>query len=138
MVWDTGTWQPHTSQSESGGSSVRAADAGATFTINFTGTNISWFGCKDESSGVARVSLDGVVQGDIDTYMTPGRCNTLIWSMGSLGSGTHTLLVQVEGTRNPASAGNWVWLDKIEVTSAGDASFNPPGGGSGGATRRAG
>src|SRR5207237_6094351 len=127
----TGSWYLHTSQNESGGSSVLATDAGAAFTVNFTGTSVNWYGCKDESSGIARVIVDGVDHGDVNTYMTPGQCNALIWSVSGLGPGTHTLVVQVEGKRVSASAGNRVWLDKIEITSVGDASFNPPDSGTG-------
>jgi hypothetical protein len=136
----SGNWYSHSSQYDSGGSSALAQDAGSSFTVNFTGTAVNWFGCRDEWSGIAKVLLDGVVQGDIDTYMTPGQCPSLIWSASGLNSGAHTFVVQPEGRKNPASAENWVWLDKIEIASAGDASFVAPnsGGTSGGSNTSSG
>src|SRR5207253_2220452 len=76
---------------------VLSAEAGEKFTFNFTGTDIRWTGCKDEWSGIGKVTLDGSSIGEIDTYMTPGKCGIEIWSRHGLGAGTHTLVVEVLG-----------------------------------------
>ena len=55
-------------------------------------------------------------------------CSSL--SISGLGSGPHTLIVEVAGRRTPSSRSNWVWLDTLEITSAGDSRFNVPSGGS--------
>src|SRR5207248_334169 len=101
----TGTWFVHapTQTDHSMGRAVLALDPGASFTFNFTGSEIHWFGCKDEWAGIAKLTLDGA-SSEVDTYMTPGHCGVEIWSKSGLGSGTHTLIVEVAGKRNPASA----------------------------------
>jgi hypothetical protein len=119
----TGTWSADTRpEAKHSGSTARfAADMGSTFAMSFTGAGeLGWFGCRDESSGIARVFLDGVLQATIDTYAAPGSCGQLIWSMSGIGLGNHTLGVEVTGTRNAASQASRVWVDKIEITSVGD------------------
>jgi len=130
----TGAWLPNSSPNalHSMGRAVLAIDPGSKFSINFTGTDVKWFGCKDSFSGIAKVTLDGVSQGDVDTFSSTSQCRALLFSKSGLGAGAHNLTVEVAGRRNASSQSNWIWLDTIEVISAGDSIFDTPGGGTGG------
>jgi hypothetical protein len=144
----TGTWYPHNSAAHGAGRAVLAVETGAKASFSFTGNGqVRWFGCKDGWSGIAKVFVDGALQATVDTYSSTTRCNTELWS-ATLSSGQHTVTIEVTGTKNPASQAAWIWVDKVEVTSAGDivigsatgggGSGGPGGGGSGGgATTRA-
>jgi hypothetical protein len=128
----SGDWYTNNSPYDSGGSAVLAEGAGATATLSFTGSGtVRWFGCKDGWSGIARVTVDGNAQ-TVDTYSaTATLCNFPIWST-TVGSGSHTITIAVTGTKNPAAQAPWIWVDKFEITSAGDIVIGPGNGGSGG------
>jgi hypothetical protein len=92
-------------------------DTSATVTLTFTGTAVSWIGVRDEWSGIASVTLDGVTVGaSVDTYLTPGKTQATIHSLRDLAPGTHTLVINVLGRRNSSSGGSWVWIDGFDVT----------------------
>ena len=74
--------------------------------LTFTGTGISWIGYRDEWSGIARVFMDGVLVAEVDTYATPYESQAIIHTVSGLSDGTHTLVIEVTGNRNPASGGD--------------------------------
>ena len=94
-----------------------ATDAGSRATIAFTGTGITWSAYCDQFSGIARVYVDGTVTATVDTYLSPALAQAAAYSINSLVSGTHTLTIEVTGTRNPASAGSWIWVDAFDIVS---------------------
>jgi hypothetical protein len=55
------------------------------------------------------------MQSTIDTYATPSQAGTVLYTVAGLAGGTHTLAIEVTGTRNAASGGNWVWVDAFDV-----------------------
>src|SRR5262249_19739538 len=82
----------------------------------------------------------GTLRATVDTYLTPGSCRQLIFSLPGIGLGSHNFTVEVTGTRNPASHSNWIWIDTIEITSVGDITLGTTttgtgGGGASGTTR---
>lgn len=50
----TGTWYPNFETPNIGGSATLTNDKGATATLSFTGTGITWIGVLDPYSGLAR------------------------------------------------------------------------------------
>jgi hypothetical protein len=112
----TGTWYPNYGAFNSGGSAVLSMDANSRATLAFEGTAVSWIGYRDEWSGIARVYLDGVFQATIDTYATPAKAQTPVYSIGNLAQGSHTLIIETTGTNSATSAGSWVWVDAFDVT----------------------
>ena len=110
-----GPWSPNQQSAHSGGSAALAMDAGAMVTVTFSGTGVSWLGYRDEWSGIANVYLDGVFKGSVDTYTPGSEAQATLYSVASLANATHTLAIQATGTRNPASAGSWVWVDAFDV-----------------------
>ena len=110
-----GRWFANTNPAHSGGYATLAMDAGSVMTINFNGTGISWLAYRDEWSGIARVYVDGVEKSTIDNYLSPA-AQRVVYSLGGLPSGSHSLTIEVTGSHNQSSRGSWVWLDAFDVT----------------------
>ncbi len=110
-----GRWFANTNPAHSGGNASLAMDAGSKVTINFNGTGINWVAYRDEWSGIARVYVDGVEKSTIDNYLSPA-AQRVVYSLGGLPSGSHTLTIEVTGSRNQSAKGSWVWLDAFDVT----------------------
>jgi hypothetical protein len=86
----------------------------ATFT--FTGTSVSWIGFSGPQTGIARVILDGSVVADaLDTYSQWDVPQTIVYTLPGLGAGSHTLTIEVTGSKNPTSAGVAIVVDAFDV-----------------------
>jgi hypothetical protein len=115
----SGWWihgNPNRSWSEGTISESNVSGARATFT--FTGTSVSWIGCRKFSTGIANVYLDGVFVTEIDTFKPApieGYQNTIFTASG-LAPGTHTLTIEATGRMNPSSGCcGWIVLDAFDV-----------------------
>ena len=84
--------------------------------MSFTGTGVSWITYQDQWSGVARVYVDGELKTTLDNYAAPSRTGVAAYSIGGLGSGTHTITIEATGSRNSSAQGSWVWIDAFDVT----------------------
>ena len=122
----TGTWSVNTLALHSGGRAVLGLEPGARATLTFSGTSVSWIGYRDEWSGIARVYLDGVLKGTVDTYASPAQSQATLYTANGLANGNHTLAVEVTGTRSSASASNWVWVDAFLVNGGGAVGVATP------------
>ena len=114
VVIYAGDWFIHNQAGHSGGNAKLAMDAGSGATVSFTGTGISWIGYRDEWSGISRVTLDGSAQ-EIDTYATPSKSQSVIYTINGLAPGSHTLKIEATGRKSAASGGAWVWIDAFEA-----------------------
>ena len=112
----SGTWFVNNDSLHSGGSAALAMDAGSKATFAFTGTSVTWKGYRDEWSGIAKVYVDGVLKTTIDTYASPSKAQTPIYSITGLTRASHTLTIEVTQTNNSSSGGAWVWIDAFEIT----------------------
>jgi hypothetical protein len=93
------------------GSAATTSTAGATVTFAFTGTSVSWIGCRKASTGLAKVYIDGAFIRQIDTYEVPpieGYQHTIFRADG-LASGAHTLTIEAVVT------GSIVVVDAFDV-----------------------
>lgn len=116
-----GSWSVNHLPANSAGGARLAMDAGAEASFVFRGPSVSWIGYRDEWCGIAKVFVDGVLEASVDTYATPARPQSTLYTASGLGGGTHTLTIRVEGAHGPASAGSWVWVDAFSVPrDAGD------------------
>jgi hypothetical protein len=113
-----GSWSLNNSSFNSGKSAKVSMTAGSWTTFTFTGTSVTWIAYQDEWSGIARVYIDRVLQGTIDTYSTPGKAQSAVYTASGLPSGTHYLTIQVTGTRNASAKGNWIWVDAFDYVGA--------------------
>jgi hypothetical protein len=111
-----GAWVANKLPAHSGGSAHLAMKAGARATLTFTGTAVNWIGYRDEWSGIAKVTLDGVFVANVDTFLSPARSQAVTYSLTNLSAGTHTLTIEVSGLKNASSQGYWVWVDAFDVT----------------------
>ena len=100
------------------GTAAVAAAPGDQATFSFTGTSVSWIGYRGPQGGIARVILDGSVVADsLDTYArTEAEApQTTLFTLLGLAAGSHTLTIEVTGSKNPASAGTAIVVDAFDV-----------------------
>jgi hypothetical protein len=95
-------------------SAALAIDAGSRATFTFTGTAVKWIGYRDASSGIANVYIDGTLKAQIDTYSATDQAQAVDYSITGLNSGTHTVTIEVAGTKNPSAQSAWVWVDAFD------------------------
>jgi hypothetical protein len=122
----SGNWFQNTNIAHSGGSAVLATDAGSKATLSFTGNGVQWIGVADQWSGIANIFLDGVFKAEVDTFASPARTKTVLYSATDLSSGNHMLTIEVAGRRSAQSAQNWIWIDAFDIT--GEESGSTPEG----------
>ena len=97
---------------------VATSDAqGARATFTFTGTGVSWIGCRKSTTGIARVYLDGVFVSEIDTFAPDPKegYQTTVLNLSGLAPGSHTLTIEATGRRNPAAVSAYVVVDAFDV-----------------------
>jgi hypothetical protein len=111
----TGTWLHGTDTRATGGTYAEAQLAGAVATLSFTGTEVRWLGYFNNNNGIARVSVDGTVVGEVDTYSASPALGVMFTAVG-LSRRAHTLTIEVTGTKNQASTDTWVIIDAFDVT----------------------
>jgi hypothetical protein len=111
-------WFTNAGATNSGSRAVLAIDAGTRATLQFTGTAVRWIGLRDQWSGIARVFVDGVLKGEVDSYSAVEETQRVLFSLDGLSAGNHTLTVEVTGRRNPAAVSSWIWIDAFDVSGA--------------------
>ena len=115
IAYGDGWIQDNRDKAYSEGATAESQTVGAQATISFTGTGIRWIGARGPQTGMARVSLDGVVVADsIDTFaQTEGPQHTDFFKSG-LANTSHTLTIQVLD-KNPLSTSGWILIDAFDV-----------------------
>ncbi|MEV0531447.1 RICIN domain-containing protein [Kitasatospora sp. NPDC050463] len=88
---------------------------GDTATLSFTGTTVTLHAVTAPSHGIAAVSIDGGTEVLVDEYSAARTGDAAVWTSPRLSSGTHTIRVRVTGSRQAASTGNWVTIDRFDV-----------------------
>lgn len=116
-----GGWFADTTLPWSDGTASISAAAGDRATLTFSGTSIAWIGLRDTDTGIARVFLDGVPVGSIDTYSASTRIQDTIYAVKDLAEGIpHTLTIEATGLSNEASSGTSIVIDAFEIGSTGE------------------
>jgi hypothetical protein len=82
--------------------------------IRFTGTQIRLYGRTDPAHGIGLCSIDAGSETEADFYGSSAT-QVLVYSSITLAYGTHTLKVRLGGTKNAASGGYYVVIDKVEI-----------------------
>ena len=109
-----GTWYPNNETPNSAQSATLTNAIGATATLSFTGTGITWIGPLDPYSGIAVLYLDGV-QSSVDTYGPVTLYQQPFFSVHGLAAGTHTLSIEVPHVRDGETMGSWIWIDAFDI-----------------------
>ena len=117
--WNNGSWQA------SGGQFYRANSIDSSASLVFEGTGIRWISWLNYYGGKAEVYLDGQDEGTVDLYRPNDEVQNIIWQKTNLPYGYHTLTIQNTVYKNPASNGNELSLDALEVL--GDTDLEAPG-----------
>src|SRR5204863_528812 len=101
----------------SGGTVAGSMTAGGQATLTFPGTAVSWIGYRGPQAGIARVILDGsVVTDSLDLYIPSEGPQEAVFTLPGLAAGSHTLTIEVTGSKNPASLGVSIVVDAFDVT----------------------
>lgn len=89
--------------------------AGDSMLLPFDGTGVMLHFAVGPNRGNARIRLDGISYGTVDTYAPTDAGFTQLFSRTGLPSGPHILEVQVAGSRNALSQGIYVAIDEAQV-----------------------
>ena len=92
---------------------------GATVTLTFRGTSISWSGYRGPDAGIAKVYLDEVLVKEVDTYSLTHKVQDRVFTVQGLTDTSHTLTIEATGGRNGASTGAQIVVDAFDVTTPG-------------------
>ncbi|HEY0962954.1 MAG TPA: Ig-like domain-containing protein [Pseudomonadales bacterium] len=121
----TGDWIDLNNPGVSGGSIVGSFQRGATATVNFSGTGITWIGYRCPcAAGIARVYLDDALVGTVDTYAPEREARAEIFSSSGLNAGEHVLRIEHTGNYHNQGSSAYLLVDAFRIAN---------GGGSGGA-----
>ena len=87
---------------EGGGEGILRVTTRAVFTFN--GTGVNWIGGRGPLGGVANVYVDGVFEGQVDTFAPLGETQVPLFISSVLPAGIHALAIEVTGTKSAASS----------------------------------
>ena len=121
IVYSPGEWiWPNINRTWSEGAIAESKIAGATVTFTFSGTSVSWIGCRKLSTGSADIFLDDVMVKHVDTYLAPAPPGTLavgteayqttIFRADGLPAGTHQLKIV-----HTSTTGSYTVIDAFDV-----------------------
>jgi len=108
-------WTQDSSRTWSGKTAQVSTTPGAQATFTFTGPSVTWIGGRAPGTGIARVSLDGVVLRDVDTYSKTEEIRVPMFEATDLSNTSHTLTIEVTGQQNAAASGDLIVIDAFDV-----------------------
>jgi len=111
-------WAPEGSLSWSGGTATISSTAGAQATFTFSGPSVTWIAARGPSTGIARISLDGVFVTEVDTFSKTVEVRVPMFEATGLANTRHTLTIEVTGRQNAAATGAFVFVDAFDVPAA--------------------
>jgi hypothetical protein len=122
MQW-SGPWLEKSSPKADKGAYCAVADP-ASVLIRFTGQRISFQAMKDSAAGIAKLTLDGSHVYTVDLY-AEGFSSQMAWLSDPLPKGTHTVLIEWTGTKNPANVYTTDFITFDYVAVYGGTLLNP-------------
>jgi len=114
----SGTWLPYINPTYFNTSYAYSRWAGAAFTVDFEGTQVSWIGPQTPNYGMAEVWIDGAYVTTVDCYranLATQGWREVVWQSDVLPPGAHTLSIRPTGTKNPAATAANVVIDAVDV-----------------------
>jgi hypothetical protein len=94
---------------------MQSTVAGASASVTFTGTSVTWIGRRNRGGGIALVRVDGGPAIEVDLFARPNEIRTNILTLNGLSDGKHTLTIEVTGRQNPLADSNVVVVDAFDV-----------------------
>jgi GH25 family lysozyme M1 (1,4-beta-N-acetylmuramidase) len=104
------TWSAVADGSADGGAYVVSDVAGASASLSFTGTGVTWISARGLGMGRAEIWVDGTLARTVDLY-SPSAVFGVKRSVTGLTDAPHRVTVVVEGTHRAASTGSSVAVD---------------------------
>ena len=95
----SGSWRRSDHPGYSMGHASSSRDAGARFSLRFSGTAVSWIGPVGPTRGKARVYIDGRLIKTVDTYATSFRAARTLFASTWTSTKVRTITIEVLGTR---------------------------------------
>jgi hypothetical protein len=77
---------------------------------------VSWYGTKFSNRGIADVYIDNVLISTVDEYSATVLYQQELFTSSALSFGSHTIKVQLKGTKQAASTGTFVDVDYFSYT----------------------
>jgi hypothetical protein len=119
----SGSWTTQKGNAASAGAygntvhEATAPQAGKTNTVTFTftGTEVALLAAIGPDRGQVSMSVDGGAARTIDLYAAAQQQATVVGAVAGLGAGSHTVTVNVLGTRNASSTNTRVDIDAFAV-----------------------
>src|SRR5881396_2641585 len=118
VSYTVGWTQGDTSGTWSGGTAAVSTAPGARAAFTFTGRSVSWIGGRTPSTGIARISLDGVFVAEVDTYSKTEEVRVPMFAATGLADASHTFTIEVTGRQNASATGAFVVVDAFDVPAA--------------------
>jgi len=110
----SGSWSVESSANASGGTYAYSSSTSDSVTYTFNGTGVTWVARKHPAAGIAKVYIDSVYQQDVDLYGNDDY-QQLAYTKTGLSETSHTIEVEVAGTKNASSTGYEVNVDAFDV-----------------------
>jgi len=89
---------------------------GATASLTFNGTGVSWLSYTAPFNGIAEVYIDGALNATVDTYAPQEHAQATVYSISGLPRRAHTITVRVTHTYNPSGDSAWIVVDAFDVS----------------------
>jgi len=99
----------------SGGRYVWAGPGWGGVAVSFVGTRMDWVGASGSQYGIASVTVDGVLVGDVDLWSPSMQTQRVLYSTGELAYGLHTVVIGWTGRKNPAATGTYIAYDAFDI-----------------------
>ncbi len=97
-----GAWNTSNVAGTYGGSIRSTSAANASASLTFTGREVVWVASKASNRGVAKVFIDGVQVGTVNTYSTTTIRRRAVFTRAFASGGQHTIKIVCAGTKGHA------------------------------------
>ncbi|HEX4472423.1 MAG TPA: NPCBM/NEW2 domain-containing protein [Nocardioides sp.] len=108
------------------GTNSWADKSGDSASFTFTGTQITFYGITAPQHGIGALSIDGGQATNVDFYSTTRTGDVALWKSPVLAEGKHTLKLTWTGTKNAASSGTSIVVDRVTYTGQKPAPVTTP------------
>lgn len=109
------SWNAIAGANHSGGTSKYTWELNGTAEVVFYGSEIAWYGFKNEFGGMADILIDNQVVATVDTYSASATFKEKLYGATGLEKGVHTFKIKRIAAKNPASKGTNVPLDYLQT-----------------------
>ncbi len=98
LTFVKGTWSRTISPSYDGGGARSTRTVGGIARFTFTGSSFAWVAARSPVRGAARVYVDGVLAGSVDTYRATSAARLMVFSRTWSTSARRTIEIRAAGT----------------------------------------